>query len=446
MSILSLVCVFREHIRHPLDLQRKDLSISISLRDQKTKLFAHSFFCGTIVAVLGKSITQMNKAGFVLLAVSISGISFLLMTLALKIQRVYVEMNRRLSESQTAIEGFKKENQELSEKVKGLEKRTTKEGELLVIEELMKYKFSLNKNIDLADGTSETVDKLIQDYQLDVNTVLKWDCTEESETTLLLTACSNDLQPLILKLLDRGVDPSYKDKKGNNCLHTLLQNGSLSDDFFTIIDFILKRFPDLINVKTADGCTPLDLAIFARGLDFEISELLKRLLKAGADINAVDNHGYTPFDKIIEQEDTKKLIELLIVPELKIDKCKDQGDYLIENIIVEELFNESSLIDKLLERQGWGLKAQQHLIHFVCDEGLEELLQKILKKWACEDKGQNHFLNKKALYEGEEAFPLQRVVEKNALDQAKKQRMINSLLKYTDVSKWSWPWIPESTD
>lgn len=458
-SVLGQVGGFWEHLRHPLVLHREDLHIN--LRDQKIKLLMQSLFCGatsTLLAVVARSkpLTQASKAGFVLLAVGVTGASFFLLTLALKVQTVYAEMNRRLSEqikknnqaskdNQETIEGIKKENQSLSEKIKEIEedKQTLlKVVKIKQLEVTQQIALICDSFLDHSEQSAECekIVKLIQDFHLDVNTFFKW-CAIENATFLML-ASWHDSPKIILKLLELGADPRHKDDKGYNCLHNMIF--VVTKDLFSIIDNILKRFPDLINVGIeGNKYTLLHIAAkhgwYGFRNDSQNLELLEKLLKAGANIHAVDNEEKTPVDHFFN-EGKAEFIKLLMVPELKIDKCKDQGEFIVKCIRGKQLFKDSALMDKLLEMKGWGLQAQQYLLHFACDYPHEELLQKILEKWAVADTSENCFINEKAIVSKEkwsEWYPIQTLI--NTIDQidqrATQKRMIVSLLKYMDLSK-----------
>lgn len=439
-SLLSSVGGFWEHVKHPLDFHRDDLKINISIRDQKIKLLMLSVFCGAAATFLAslirsKSLTFANKAGFVLLAVGVTGASYYLLTLALKLQRLFAEMNRGFTEGQASIEGIRKEHKELSEQ----KQAWLKEKQQLVLQRIAEICY---RDYD-QDGSAieelnarEKMVSLIQNNQLDVNSVFKYD---NADTTLLMEASYCTCPKIILKLLELGADPAFKNGDGTNCLYNLI---NIESDRKIIVDDILNRFPSLVNVMSPFGYNLLHGVIPRSPIeeDTELPELLERLLKAGADVNAVDEEdGETPFDRIVSYG-KPELIKLLMVPELKIDKCKDQGDHIIEKIIKHKLFNDSSVMDKLLELKGWGLLAQQRLFHNVCLSGQEELFQKILELWTVKDKSQNRFINEKIDISGKglfEKLPIEILL--NTVDyiynRVKQKSMILYLLEFMDISK-----------
>lgn len=234
-SELARVGGFWEHLKHPLDLTTGELKIS--LRDQKQRLLIQSLFQGAVVAFLAsftrtKALTSAAKTIFALLGLGVAGISFFLLTLALKTQRIYSERNRLLSVQVQNLE-------ETLEKEK-------KEGAIRHVAEICDQLISFSKE----SSKCEKMIKLFKDYHLDVNTVFEWH--ENKQATFLTLASTWNSPVIILKLLELGADPSYKDHEGRNCLHNVLiysiQDSSL------IIDPVLDRFPDLVHVTTTlDG-------------------------------------------------------------------------------------------------------------------------------------------------------------------------------------------------
>lgn len=376
-SALSQVGDFWEHLRHPFDWKRDDLKIS--LHNQKGKILIQSLFCGalaTLFASLNKTkpLTKTGKIGFVLLALSVTGASFLLLTLACKTRRIYTEMNRlsEIKKEEERIKALLKEKQEAMEQVAKI----------------------CDEELDPSEETAacEQVTKLIQVYHLNINTVFEWN--KDKEATFLSIASEYDSPKMILQLLDLGADPTHRDSKGFNCLHNVILN--MTENSLPIIDVMLKRFPDLINIPTdsktilegttliiKSGYSPLHLAISLLDQDnpkSQMTELLEKLLQSGADINATANDGMTPLDDVF-CHGKSEFIKSLLIPELKIDKCLNQGDHIIFRIIEHSLFKDSILMNKLLELQGWSFSAQQRLINFASEQVEEELLQIISEKW-----------------------------------------------------------------
>lgn len=453
--------------RHLGDLKSDDLKVR--LRDQKRKHIMQSLFCGAAATLLAafinraKPLNSETKVSLVLLGIGVTGISYLLLILSLKIKRIYTEINQFLSEKKKEnqalkeykeiFEVIKKEHGELSYKVKRLEKKyktLLKEQQPKIIQKVAKI---CEKELDASQENveCEKMVRLIKDFYLDVNATFEWN--KDKQATFLTLASETDNYKIILKLLELGASPYPINDIGCNCFHNVIQcmkkNYCMTKNNFSIIDYMLKEYPELINIETEEGNTPLQLAISLLNdtkdeeEDLPISKLLEKLIKAGADVNAPDVEGNTTFDDIFSYG-KPMLIKLFMIPELKIEECKDKGYGLIEAIINHDLFKDLSFMDLLLGLEGWGIHAQKHLIHFACDNLEEELLQKILEKWAFEDTSQNHFINERSNIMDSDGivvehllgmYLLQKLMENQIDDRPEKKRIIASLLKYTDCSK-----------
>lgn len=435
---------FWEHIRQPLDLNRENLKISFG--DQKRKLLIQSLFSGATVTLLTsmirtKPFTPTAKSGFVLFAAGVTGATFLLLTLVLKTERIYVEINRifselikenqALKEGQVVIEEIKKKNLAYSNQVQDLENALLKFKKPQAMEQVAEICGKRwEENLSNESEACEKMVTLIQEYELNVNVIFEWG--KDKQATFLTIASEHESHKIILKLLELGADPAHKDHLGRNCLHNVIRKAT--KDPSLVIDDILKRFPDLINVCTNDMETPLHLviALFSSlETKFSIVELIEKMRKAGADVYAIGKEGVTPFDDIFFYSKVDYNYKLSVLPELKIDKCKDQGHYIIQAICANNAVKDSFFMEKLLEIKGWGLIAQQSLLYFACVNAEEELLEKILAKWAVIGS-KNDFINIK-LYE----YPILKLFKIKDLinNRPKQKRMINSLLKYTKFSK-----------
>lgn len=115
-----------EHLKHPLDLNRDDLKIN--LKDQKGKLLMQSIFCGAAATLIASFIrtqplTPTAKIGFIFLAVGVTETTFLLLTLVLKIEKVYAKMSEasaKMSEVSAKMSELINDNQVLSKKIQEL--------------------------------------------------------------------------------------------------------------------------------------------------------------------------------------------------------------------------------------------------------------------------------------------------------------------------------------
>ena len=101
----------------------------------------------------------------------------------------------------------------------------------------------------------------------------------EGETPLLVAANSGKLHA-VKWFLERGAEATYEDKGGWNALHSAAFSGDPGT-----IDHILTRM-QAIESRTADGATPLIIAVFCRKL-----QGVKCLLERGANPLAKDNNG-----------------------------------------------------------------------------------------------------------------------------------------------------------
>lgn len=122
-------------------------------------------------------------------------------------------------------------------------------------------------------GKQKEMVELLLRYGADVNTGVK------EGSPLLLTVRDKDILKL---LLEHGADPNVKDRKGDSLLWYVCYDSELAE-------LLLRRGAD-INIKNRHGRTVLHLASrYAR------DEVVKWLLTHGANVNAVDDDGLTPF-------------------------------------------------------------------------------------------------------------------------------------------------------
>lgn len=125
---------------------------------------------------------------------------------------------------------------------------------------------------------SKTRELLANSY--DVN------CTNEHGTTPLLTAARYKHEHLVKLLLEQGALPGAKDSEGLTTLHrlSLLPRVPPTE---SLIDLLLQDYSSL-DLGENKGNTPLMLAA-ARGE----TKLAMKLLKRGANVQAVNQQGFT---------------------------------------------------------------------------------------------------------------------------------------------------------
>lgn len=104
-------------------------------------------------------------------------------------------------------------------------------------------------------------------------------------TTLLISSCKN-------------IDFKVQSLSGDNFLHFLFNKSLYEENAVQLLEDLLwgkfvpeSAFPLLLNMKNAEGLTPLCLYM---SNPFEEEKIFKRLLSFGADVNIGDNIGVTP--------------------------------------------------------------------------------------------------------------------------------------------------------
>lgn len=121
--------------------------------------------------------------------------------------------------------------------------------------------------------------------------------TKFNGLTPLMAACDrrrtiitypDELAELVKYLLQKGANPKSIDGTGKTALHYLLANRG---DAVTATKLLLKAGADVNAVELEEGWTPL-LTLAAKSDDFD-SDVPQLLIKAGAKINAVDKDNQT---------------------------------------------------------------------------------------------------------------------------------------------------------
>lgn len=113
----------------------------------------------------------------------------------------------------------------------------------------------------------------------------------------LLVAVVNGHFLCVQSLLEAGADPMLTDNFGRNALFAA--SFSTGPSGFTIVECILDSAKDeqalqtLVSAQMKDGRTALHAACACSNVD-----VVKRLLKAGADVNAQSADGATPVARV----------------------------------------------------------------------------------------------------------------------------------------------------
>ena len=136
------------------------------------------------------------------------------------------------------------------------------------------------KPLDYAVGQSEHVNivRLLLDYGADLNT------TSLVNYNPVMSCVENDRLLILEMLLKHGARTTFQDDEGNSPLHVAAEH-----NFLQICVLLLEYQADTA-VRNHKGQTPLHLAVAQKGSD----AVVKQLLAAGANPNAMDNAGLTP--------------------------------------------------------------------------------------------------------------------------------------------------------
>ncbi|KUJ10009.1 ankyrin [Mollisia scopiformis] len=124
---------------------------------------------------------------------------------------------------------------------------------------------------------------------------------QDAEGVTLLHLAAMRSEARLFYLLEEGADPSILTKDGRNALHLACRAREGN-----VVEYLSHNFMTMINQRDIHGRTPLHDAC-ASGL----LESVRSLLKAGADITAVDNNKRTPLHACAEYADEEKLWSLL---------------------------------------------------------------------------------------------------------------------------------------
>ncbi|KAL3673423.1 hypothetical protein V7S43_001135 [Phytophthora oleae] len=186
-------------------------------------------------------------------------------------------------------------------------------------------------------GDVQAVAGLVQDPQVDIN----WHCTQSYGATPLIAAISNGHQEIVQVLLKAGAELGVlKTPDRNSPLHEAGFRGD-PDIMQLVVNKVIEKSsedtPDLINLQNQFGNTPLHNAartgnpecvshLLQAGAKYSIknvngsiplhhacysekpnAEVVKLLIEAGSDVNALDEQGYSPLIVAAKKNQTEAI-------------------------------------------------------------------------------------------------------------------------------------------
>ncbi|XP_046579895.1 serine/threonine-protein phosphatase 6 regulatory ankyrin repeat subunit C-like [Haliotis rubra] len=110
-----------------------------------------------------------------------------------------------------------------------------------------------------------------------------WRMADEEGNTAVMLACQNDNYDQLVILLEQGATVSDHDKYGRTALHHCVENTDTE-----CAELLLKTDTSLLNTPDKEGLTPLHMAAITGN-----SNLLRLLLKKGANLTCRDQEGHT---------------------------------------------------------------------------------------------------------------------------------------------------------
>ena len=189
--------------------------------------------------------------------------------------------------------------------------KACKEGKLTSVQWLIeKENVDKNKRIEKTDSNNDLwkddtpihiasmnghlpiVQYLIEKQNVDIDIKGGW-----KERTPLQYACEEGHLPIVEYLISKGANVNAKDEDGNYVIHYASKGGLLP-----IVQYLIEKQNIDINIKGAnieakvtlndkDGWTPLYFAS-----NYGKTDIVKYLVSKGANKNAKDNSGQTPYD------------------------------------------------------------------------------------------------------------------------------------------------------
>lgn len=166
----------------------------------------------------------------------------------------------------------------------------------------------------LLNGEFSEVLELIEDYDLDVNSI-----TDDELNSTILYSAINPLSEykgtaeqlaIVEYLIEKGANPNIKTTEGIDCLDVAIERHNMCE--ITLL-LITKANADIHKAGTRGSC-PLSVAIreFGRSWREEQKkinklrfEIIEEMLKRGADLDRTNIHGGKPRDWVTHAEDDK---------------------------------------------------------------------------------------------------------------------------------------------
>lgn len=167
-----------------------------------------------------------------------------------------------------------------------------------IAKELLKYKLNLNTRdfygrtpLMLAiDNKLGDVAQILIEKGVDIHSV-----SSKKETALSL-ASFRGLDEIVHQLLERGALVNHQDREGNTPLIKAVMSG-----YQKVVEKLLEYGAD-VNIRNKENETALAKAIlFERDPDGK--DIISLLSARGADVNVFDDHGFTPFLYLLQNND-----------------------------------------------------------------------------------------------------------------------------------------------
>ncbi|XP_050409060.1 putative ankyrin repeat protein RF_0381 [Patella vulgata] len=183
-------------------------------------------------------------------------------------------------------------------------------------------------HLAIKKGSKHIVDILLNNHSCDVNLSDK-----EGITPLLLAVEQNEIE-IVTLLQIHGADVNKQNSRGMSPLHLAIKKGSKH-----IVDILLNDHSCDVNLSDKEGITPLLLAVNIRN-----TELIKRLLEHGVDVNKLDDdgrsaicycfrdHGLSYWRFFSFHEYTIEILKLLESFGMEF-RTQNRGNKLVKNIL-----------------------------------------------------------------------------------------------------------------